>query len=210
MAAALIRIRRGQVKAERIVAIAARTQVLEELQTVDDVIGLDRLDRHAFRGARRSQLVRHQWEPLAQRVDEAIELQRRMSFVQAALQAIAEQRAERLTVTNAFDEPERDADAGGRKIDSERTRSLSRGIAEKPGAQYRRARRLIQRGRENIAAVRRVPNQRRFTWLCGEYGCQIAFERYGREIKVLALEILQPAVSTQMDASSDLHGLADP
>ena len=106
--------------AERVAAVARRLDVLDEQQPVDDVAGLDRLDRDARIGRRGAQAVGAQRERLAQGEDELVDLGQRVAVVQPALEAVPEQRGQALAVADALEHAEGAAHPLGGQVDRER------------------------------------------------------------------------------------------
>ena len=107
--------------------------MLDELQPIDDVAGLDRLDRDARIGRGGAQAVGAQRERLAQGEDELVDLGQRMAVVQPALQAVAEQRAEALAVADALEHAEGEAHPLGGQVDRERVGPVARRVGEVAG-----------------------------------------------------------------------------
>ena len=87
----------------------------EQGETVDDVVGGDRLDGLSGRLIVLLLLARDERHQLAERCDEL----RLAAFLQTALEPVAEQRTERLPLSHAVEQTRREPDALGREIDGE-------------------------------------------------------------------------------------------
>ena len=82
-------------------------------------------------------------------------------LVQAALEAVAEQRAERLALAHAVEQPARVAHPPRRQIDRERPVGMRHAVVPEVGvAQQRRGRRMRHRRRVDEAAVVGLREQR--------------------------------------------------
>ena len=75
-----------------------------------------------------------------------------MMLVQAALEAIPEQRTERLSFAHAIEQREREAHAPRREIDRQRT-VLFAAMGQMTGSQHRRSGRLPERRRMDVAVA---------------------------------------------------------
>jgi hypothetical protein len=98
------RFRRGgrKRKPERILPVRGLADPLEKLQPIDHIIGFDRLDRGG-RILGRPDIVRDQGEDRPDGVDEAVQLERPMILMKAALEAVAEHGPERLPASDGLD-----------------------------------------------------------------------------------------------------------
>ena len=138
--------------AQRRVGRLRRVALLPQL--AEDLAGL------ALPVARDAQVVlgrgdRVQRSERAQRRDVAVEGEPGMALVQAALEAVAEQRAERLAGADAVEQREREPHAPRREVDGERCAGPA-GVGEVPGAQDRGGRRLPERRRVDVAVACRL------------------------------------------------------
>ena len=133
---ALVRLRREIVQRDLTCPVE-----IEQLQTIDHVVRGDcvqrliRLCRHQLAAGERRQL--------AQRCNEAIELCR--PFVQRALEAIAKQGAEWLSLSHAVDQSLREANTFGGEIQCKARARCLIAMHEICGTQYRRSRGLCER-----------------------------------------------------------------
>src|SRR4030095_15668036 len=125
-----------------------------ERKPVYDIAGFD-----GFSRARRLDLAQpsgQQRKTIAQHADERIELDAEMTFVQSALELIAEQRADGLTAAHALRKRNRGAHARGREIDRERLGLRRIGMRKIGLATPPRRGGLDERGRVDVPAVRGV------------------------------------------------------
>ncbi len=95
--------RRIEIATEGVVGMAGGANVLDEAEAVDDVPGLERLDRGVALDGRR-QLVGDQREPGANGEDELVDFGERVPVVQPALQLVAEEGAQALTVADSLED----------------------------------------------------------------------------------------------------------
>ena len=121
--------RGGQARpAERVGGLPGGVDVADQSQAVDHRAGLEVLDRGPLGRGGRSESAGAQRESPAQVPDELVHLGEPGRVVQAALERVAEQLAERLTVAHAGQHLQRLAHPLGGQVDGEQPRLVGRGV----------------------------------------------------------------------------------
>jgi hypothetical protein len=135
----LRRVGGGQrVDAERVaLRHVAPGQVADQGQAVDDVAGLELPDLVRFGAGRVRDLSGAQRERQPQRGDELVHLGLFVAVVQAALEPVAEQRAQRLALPHAVQNGQPDADPLGAQVHGKRPGVLRCRVGDKAGPQHR-------------------------------------------------------------------------
>ena len=135
-------VRRQALGAERVRRVGRAGHAADQFEAVDHVPGLDHLDRGAGRRLGLRQPAGPQRERATQRGDESVQLGLRPPVVQAALEPVTQQRAERLALPQAVQHRQRLPDPVGAEVHRERPRVLGCGVGQVAGAQHSRGGRL--------------------------------------------------------------------
>ena len=130
-------------------------------QAVDHVAGFDRFDRHAFGRGGGLQAIGAERKRFSERVDELVHLRHPVPVVQATLELVAEQVAQRLPGANAFEQAHGGAHALRREVDRQRVVRVCGRRGDVAVAQDGRRHGLIERRCVHEALVPRVSNERR-------------------------------------------------
>ena len=154
--------------------------MFEQEHAVADIAGFDLFDRRLFGLRRCTDSVMRllaSGNALSHFVDERVHLRFFVPVVQPPLELIAQQSAQRLAVADSFDELQRDAHPRRRDVHGKSVRCGRDGVAEIAAAEHGSGDRVVQRRRQNVAAVGRISVQRQRPAAAGRPPLRAALRR---------------------------------